>query len=270
MRFTAVAGSFYASDEEQLKHQIEECFLHSLGPGKIPEYKMGERKIKGAVVPHAGYMYSGPVACNVYSALAEDGFPETFVIIGPNHTGQGSGVALTMDTFVMPFGNVDIDCGLAKKMLNTIIDSDINAHRYEHSIEVQIPFLQYVNKNFKIVPVCLGIQDYKTACEVGEIIRKAIGDKDVVVLASTDFTHYESKESASKKDRMAIDAILSLDTKRLYETVMKNRITMCGYGAVIAMLEATKPKNAKLLKYATSGDIAPMREVVGYAGIIVE
>lgn len=270
MRYPAASGRFYLSDKKNLKKQIEECFLHKLGPGKLPVYKKGERKIKGAVVPHAGYIYSGPVASHVYSALANDGFPETFIIIGPNHTGYGSGVALTTESFNTPFGDVPVDKELATNLLNTIIDNDINAHRYEHSIEVQLPFLQYIKKDFSFVPLCMGMQDYKTAKEVGDIIKNAIKGRDVVVIASSDFTHYEPKASAERKDKMAIDAILELDSKKLFETVKQNHITMCGYGPVIAMLEAVNGKKAILLKYATSGEVTPMNDVVGYAGITVE
>jgi len=270
MRYPAVAGSFYPGNEKNLRRQIEECFNHRLGPGKIPVYKKGERNIKGVVVPHAGYVYSGPVASHVYYALANDGFPETFIILGPNHTGYGGGVALTTESFNTPLGDVDVDKDLAKDLLDTIIDNDINAHRYEHSIEVQLPFLQYIKKGFMIVPVCMGLQDYKTAKEVGSIIKDVTKGRDVAVIASSDFTHYEPKETASKKDKMAIDAILQLNPKKLFETVKQNNITMCGYGPVMSMLEAVNGRKATLLKYATSGDIQPMNDVVGYAGIIVE
>ncbi|MBU3901853.1 MAG: AmmeMemoRadiSam system protein B [Candidatus Thermoplasmatota archaeon] len=292
MRYPAAAGSFYPCDENALKKQIEECFTHKLGPGEIPVYKRGERRIKGCVVPHAGYVCSGPVAAHVYSALANDGFPETFIIIGPNHTGYGSPVALTTESFNTPLGDVCVDKDLAKELLNTIIDNDIDAHRYEHSIEVHLPFLQYtrklfqrnqrkvfecresnfptIKKDFSFVPVCMGMQDYKTAKEVGSIIKDVIKDRDVVVIASSDFTHYEPKEVANRKDKMAIDAIINLDSKKLFEVVKQNNITMCGCGPVMSMIEAVNGKKATLLKYATSGDIQPMNDVVGYAGIIVE
>ena len=270
MRQPAVAGSFYQDEKELLKKQIEKCFFSPIGIGKLPQYKKGERKIKGAVVPHAGYMYSGPVASHVYNAISEDGFPEIFIILGPNHTGYGSGIALTTETFSMPFGKVEIDTEITKKMFGTIIDNDINAHRYEHSIEVQLPFLQYINPNFKFIPICIGIQDYKTAKEIGEVIKNSIKNKDVIVIASTDFTHYESRTEAERKDKLAIDAILKLDAKLLYNRIKENNITMCGYGPVMAMLESIDGKKAKLLKYATSGDIEKMHDVVGYAGIIIE
>ncbi|MEW6069121.1 MAG: MEMO1 family protein [Candidatus Thermoplasmatota archaeon] len=274
MRLPAVAGTFYAGSKESLVKQIESCYLHKLGPGKLPKYnEKGLRRIKGAVVPHAGYMYSGPTATWVYSRLAEDGFPTSFIIIGPNHTGYGSGVAITKETFSTPLGTVEIDNELADALLDTIIDDDINAHRYEHSIEVQLPFLQHIKKDFKFVPLCMGIQDYKTAKEVGATIKKAISklNRDAVVIASTDFTHYEERGSAERKDKFATDKILSLDSKGLSEVVDEFSISMCGYGPVMAMLESIEPKKATLLSRTTSGDIEKhMFEVVGYAGIVVE
>jgi AmmeMemoRadiSam system protein B len=271
MRYPAVAGQFYAGSESELKKQIEECFKHPLGPGEIPQLKdNGERKIRGAVVPHAGFVYSGPVAAHVYSALAKDGFPDAFIILGPKHMGMGSPIALTTEKFNTPLGDVDIDMNLANELITGTIDNDIFAHRNEHSIEVQLPFLQFIKGKLKFVPICLGIQTYKIAKEVGEIIAKTIEGKDVVVLASTDFSHYVPKDLAAKKDKMAIDAILNLDAKGLFKVVQKQNISMCGFGPVMAMIEAVKASNAELLKYATSGDVAPMRDVVGYGAIILK
>jgi len=270
MRYPAVAGQFYEGSENALRRQIEGCFLHTLGPGEIPKLQKGERKIKGAVVPHAGYMFSGPVAAHVCAALAKDGFPETFIIIGPKHTGFGSPVAITTEEFNTPLGNVPIDMDLAEKLQTGVIDNDISAHRGEHSIEVQLPFLQYLKPDIKFVPLCIGHQTYKMAKEVGEIISKAIEGKDVVVLASTDFSHYVPRGVAEKKDMKAIEAIVNLDAKELYKTVEKYNISMCGYGPVMAMLEGVKGSEAKLLKYSTSGDVMEMRDVVGYGAVIVK
>ncbi|UCE75001.1 MAG: MEMO1 family protein [Methanomassiliicoccales archaeon] len=270
MRYPAVAGQFYEGREDALRKQIEECFLHSLGPGEIPKLNDGERKIKGAVVPHAGYMFSGPVAAHVCAALASDGFPETFIIIGPKHSGFGSPVAITTEEFKTPLGNVAIDMELAKKLHTGVIDDDITAHRSEHSIEVQLPFLQYIKPNIKFVPLCIGHQTYRMAREIGGIISKAIEGKDVVVLASTDFSHYVPKEIAEKKDMKAIEAIINLDAKSLYKTVDKLKISMCGYGPVMTMIEAVGGKKASLLKYSTSGDVMDMRDVVGYGAVVVK
>lgn len=269
MRYPAVAGQFYEGKEASLRKQIENCFLHGLGPGEIPRLSTGERTIKGAVVPHAGYMFSGPVAAHVCSALAKDGFPETFIIIGPKHTGLGSPVAITMEEFITPLGNVAIDLELAKKLHTGVIDNDLIAHRGEHSIEVQLPFLQYLKPDIKFVPLCIGQQTYKIAKEIGGIISKAIKGKDVVVLASTDFSHYVPRDVAKKKDMKALEAIIKLDAKGLYKVVDKFNISMCGFGAVMSMIEAVNGSSAKLLKYSTSGDVMEMRDVVGYGAVVV-
>ncbi len=153
MRYPAVAGQFYEGSKEGLTKQIESCFLHSLGPGEIPSLQNGPREIKGAVMPHAGYMFSGPVAAHVAAALAKDGFPETFIIMGPKHRGIGSPIAITTEPFSTPLGTVEIDLELAKELHTGVIDDDLTAHREEHSIEVQLPFLQYIKPDIKFVPL---------------------------------------------------------------------------------------------------------------------
>jgi hypothetical protein len=270
MRYPAVAGQFYAGTESALRKQVESCFNHKLGPGKIPELNAkGERRIKGLVSPHAGYMYSGHVAAHGFAALARDGFPETFIVIGPNHHGIGSGVALTTHDFQTPLGVLEVDKELANALHKGLIDDDLEAHKHEHSLEVQLPFIQYLAPKAKFVPICMLMQDYETAGEVGQTIKKAIEGRDVVIVASTDFSHYVSPAAAKEKDAMALERILALDAKGLDATVKKNRISMCGYGPVMAMLEAVSGTKGELLKYATSGDVSPMPEVVGYASAVV-
>lgn len=272
MRYPAVAGQFYAGDRDELKEEIEKCFRSPLGPGEVPRPEKRTRKIIGAVVPHAGYMFSGPVAAHLYGALAKDGIPPAVVILGPNHTGRGSGVALATEDFFTPLGEVPADRELAKELQQDLIDNDLTAHEFEHSIEVQLPFLQFLGGQFKFVPICMALQDYDAATSVGRIIARALKGRDAVVLASTDFSHYVAPAVAKKKDGMAIEQITNLDPKGLYEKVMDENISMCGYGPVMAMLTATKERasRAELLKYATSGDVRPMRDVVGYAAIRVE
>ncbi|MDO9537699.1 MAG: AmmeMemoRadiSam system protein B [Thermoplasmata archaeon] len=270
MRYASVAGQFYSGTEAALLKELEDCFNHELGPGKVPELnKSGERRIRGIVSPHAGFMYSGPIAAHGFAALAEDGFPDVFVILGPNHHGLGSGVAITTHDFETPLGTMQNDKELARKIRTGIVDDSMLAHRHEHSIEVQLPFIQFFARDRKFVPVSMLMQDHKSATQVGKSVRDAIGDRDAVIIASTDFSHYISPEAAKEKDMLAIDRILDLDTKGLYDTVRKNRITMCGFGPVIAMLEAVQGSEAELLKYANSGDVKPMAEVVGYASIVV-
>ena len=244
--------------------------MHELGPGRIPELNPhGERKIRGIISPHAGYAFSGPVAAHGFAALVEDGLPEVFVILGPNHHGVGSGIAITTHDFETPLGVMENDRELANGLHGGIIDDTILAHRHEHSIEVQLPFIQYFAGDRKFVPISMLMQDYRSATQVGRSIRQAIGDRDAVIIASTDFSHYIAPERARELDDLAIQQILDLNPKGLYETVRKNRITMCGFGPVMAMLEAVQGTEAELLKYATSGDMQPMIEVVGYASIVI-
>lgn len=269
MRHPTVAGQFYAADEATLRRQIEKCFMDPIGPGRLPALAKGGRSILGGVVPHAGYMYSGAVAVNLYAQLAEDGFPKTFIIIGPNHTGRGPGLAVATDDFQTPLGVVHVDRELAKDVRRDIVDEDAEAHRYEHSIEVQLPFLQYFSNDFKLVPICMGFQDYESAVSLGKTIKGAIKGKDVVVIASTDLSHYVPKDIAKKKDTMVLDAIKAMDAKSLFATVEEHNISMCGYGPVIATMTACSGGTATLLRYATSGDVSPMSEVVGYAAVVI-
>jgi len=277
LRFPVVAGQFYAGTKSALLKQIEECYTSDHGPGKIPKARAGPRKIIGLVSPHAGYMYSGPVAAHGFARMAEDGCPKSVIIMGPNHTGAGSGVSMMISgRWSTPLGEVRIDAELGDeiKLASDIIDVDSVAHTYEHSIEVQIPFLQHLfGEKFKIVPICMMLQDERSSTDVGDAIAKASKGKDVVIVASTDFTHYESQRSAIEKDKKVIDRILAMDSIGVVRTVDEFGVTMCGYGPVSAMLQAAKKlgaKKAELLKYATSGDTSgPMEQVVGYASIAV-
>ncbi len=272
------AGAFYAGTEESLRDEIKKSFLHRLGPGKLPELNvMGERKIVALVCPHAGYMYSGPVASNGYCSLALDGKPDTLVILGPNHTGLGSGVSImTEGSWSTPLGEARIDTELASAILkhSKLVDIDDSAHAQEHSIEVQLPFLQYVlGEKFQFVPICMMMQDLKTSVEVGEALAKALEGKNGVILASSDMTHYEPQKTAEKKDQLAINAILKLDEAELQSVVESRSISMCGYGPVTTAVKASKilgAKEAKLLSYKTSGDITgDYSAVVGYASIAI-
>jgi len=270
VRHPAVAGQFYESDERLLIKQIESCYLDNLGPGRLPELRNGPRRIKGGIAPHAGYMFSGMIAAHLYGRIAQDGLPETFIILGPNHTGRGTGMAITTEDFETPLGTVSVDPVLAKAIRKDLIDVDPEAHYFEHSIEVQLPFLQHLSKNIKIVPICMGFQDYEASKTVGEIIRDSAKGRDIVVIASTDFSHYVTKGTAKVKDSKALDAIMSMEPKKLYDVIRDENISMCGYGPVMAMMVASEAHKGKVLKYATSGDVRPMKDVVGYASAIFE
>ncbi len=271
------AGSFYPGNQEALKTQIERCFEHKLGPGKPKAAREGPRNIVGLVCPHAGYVYSGHVAAHSYFKLAADGQPDTIVILGPNHTGHGSALALMKEgAWRTPLGDVQIDEEAANLILQspTVIDVDDQAHAYEHSIEVQLPFLQYLyGSDFKFVPISFLIQDFESSQEAGQAIGKALRGKNIVIVASTDMTHYESHRAAEAKDKKALRELERLDEKAFYSTIEGNRITACGYGPVVTLVTAAKLLGATkghLLSYATSGDVTEdYSAVVGYASVML-
>jgi AmmeMemoRadiSam system protein B len=289
LRNAIAAGQFYPANETRLRQQIEQCFLDKRGYGVIPSVQKKQGPLKGLVVPHAGFIYSGAIASHAYGRLAEQGFGETFIIIGPNHTGMGSGVSvMTQGSWETPFGQVPIDKDLAARLATGIVDNDSTAHIYEHSIEVQLPFLQFIgkNKDFSFIPLCMMMQDYDTAREVGEILATVLqnSSKQVILIASSDFSHvgfnYQSNppegirvdEYAKQQDALAIHDILSLNPRQLIQTVEEHSISMCGYGPVAAMLTAVKKLNAQkaeLLKYGTSYEVHPDTSCVGYGAVMV-
>jgi len=271
MRYPAVAGQFYPSGKEELLGQIETCFTHPLGPGKLPAGGDAERDVLAAVVPHAGYVYSGYEAAHVYNALAGQKKPKTVVVMGPNHRGYGSAVSVSKEDWQTPLGTVKIDQEAADFLWKNcdIIDLDEESQRYEHSIEVQLPFLQYIYGDFSFVPLCIGLQELETSREIAGCLSKL---EDALILASSDFTHYESEESARTKDNMALEKILDLDARGFVETVYKYNLSICGFGAVATAIETARAMGAtraELLKYGTSGDVTGDRgQVVAYAGVV--
>ncbi len=272
IRKPAVAGLFYESDPNSLRERIEWCFKHKLGPGSLPE--LGDQhQIKGVVAPHAGYVYSGPVAAHSYYKIVENGFPETFIILCPNHTGMGSGVSIMAEgEWITPLGSVKIDNEFSRGLvLNSgIIDSDNVAHSQEHSCEVHIPFLQYFKKDFEIVPISMWMQDLETAQEIANSIAEISKEleKDVVIIASSDFTHYQPQEFASANDHQVLESISHMDEKQMYARINNLNVSMCGYGPVATAIIASKLMGAvkgEILKYATSGDLTgDYSSVVGY------
>lgn len=276
IRRPTVASQFYEGDAEELKAQIRACFLHRLGPKKIPEtnFHIHPRNIVGLICPHAGYLYSGPVAANAFYELAVDGKPDTVVLLGPNHTGYGSGLALMREgVWRTPLGDVEVDSGIADAILNetSVVDIDEVAHRYEHSIEVQLPFLQFLYGNaFKIVPICFLMQDYDSAEEIGRALVEALDATNTVVIASSDMTHYEPAKSATAKDQAALKAVAEMDAERFYQIVEAQNITACGYAPITSLITYGIGVNAKasLLSYHNSGDITgDHSSVVGYAAV---
>lgn len=262
MRNPAVAGMFYPGSKEGLRKLIGE-----LAPKKVAS----KLDAPGVVVPHAGYVYSGGVAAKVYASIEGT---DTFVILGPRHSWEGSAVAVSTQPWQTPLGTVQVDQELIDLIPPGIIDQDEMAHRMEHSIEVQVPFLQYFFKDFKIVPIAIGLQDYETVKEIVGELTSALDkyDKKTVIVASSDFTHYEPAEDAKRKDHLLINKIEKLDVPGFYDELANVDSTCCGYGPIAAMMLTCKHRGAtkaELLAYATSGDVTGDREVVGYAGLAV-
>ena len=264
MRAPAVSGQFYPRSKNELSREISRC---------LSGIRLPERAVLGAVVPHAGYVYSGSTAAYVYSVLPG---ADTFVMLGPNHTGYGSPVSVSSETWSTPLGEVVSDTEFIRALPRRIIDIDESAHRHEHSLEVQLPFLQHRFKGFSIVHICMGMQDEETAMDVGSEIAEAVRktNKKTVIIASSDFTHYRPDKMARDNDAYFIESILDLDIPGFYRRLQERNASVCGYGPIAAMIAATRSlgaKKATLLKYSTSGDVAgDVSAVVGYAGIIVE
>lgn len=274
LREPAVSGIFYPKNPNELKEDIESLFRDSnFGPGYLPPSSKNER-IYGMVSPHAGYMYSGAVAAHGYYELSSSNF-ESALIFGPNHYGLGSDIALTeKGAWETPLGKVEIDSDVAKKIHQDceLVSIDDSAHSRDHCIEVQIPFLQYIKVGLKIVPIILINQGKNTCKKLGGDIYGSIKDRNVIPIASSDLTHYEANNLAHEKDKLLISAILSLDIEKFYSILISFNVTACGYGAIATVMEISKRMGAtkgKLLKYATSGDIAgDNKSVVGYSSIL--
>jgi AmmeMemoRadiSam system protein B len=267
LRTPVVAGQFYPGDQNSLSRTLKSL---------VPDVPITEKKEALAVVsPHAGYIYSGGVAGETFSKVK---VPENVVILGPNHTGHGVPVSL-MDkgAWQMPMGEVPINEELAAKLVSksSIIQSDDVAHRSEHSLEVQVPFLQFVQQDLTISPIVVSHISYKDCVLVGNDLAEAIMEfsKPVLIVASTDMTHYESRESASSKDSLALERIKELDPEGLYNTVVGNRISMCGImPTTVALVAALKlgATSAELIRYTDSGEASgDTSQVVGYAGLVI-
>jgi hypothetical protein len=270
---------FYEGNAEALKVQVENCFLHQFGPRKLPEVNVnGPRKVLGLVCPHAGYVYSGPVAANAFFSLALDGKPDVVVVLGPNHTGEGSALAVMNEgAWRTPLGDVEVDGEVANDIVKEtgIVDVDEVAHRHEHSIEVQLPFLQYLyGGKFKFVPICFLMQDLESAVEVGRALTEALVDRNAVVVASSDFTHYEPQASVNRKDLAALKAVETLDETKFYSILEAENVSACGYAPIAALMTYAKGLGAtksEILSHKTSGDITGNKNsVVGYAAVSVK
>jgi AmmeMemoRadiSam system protein B len=274
IRRPAVAGIFYPRDPFELNQAIERSFKDQrFGPNKLPP-SGSKRRIYGIVSPHAGYLYSSAVAANGFYEVSSMEFNDV-IMIGPNHYGIGTGAAI-MNTglWETPLGQVEINHELSSVISKNseIIDLDDFAHSKDHCLEVQLPFVQYIKKKFRIVPIILIMQDRQTAEDIGRSIAQSVINTKSLLIASSDFTHYESNSEAHRKDMELIKAILSLDILKFYTTLERENVSACGYGAIASIMTAAKNLGAtkgELLKYATSGDIiGDTNTVVGYSSIV--
>lgn len=273
IRQPAVAGRFYEGSPEQLKKEVGNFIVEGIK----------KEKAIGVVCPHAGYVYSGAVAGAVYSHVV---IPKTIILLGPNHTGIGKAVSIFPDgEWRLPNGSVAIDADMAGLILkhSKTAAADYQAHLYEHSLEVQIPFIQYFTADFSIVPITVMDTSLRTCRDIGEAIARAVLERrrgeaekgrEALIVSSTDMTHYETHDSAKTKDKKAIDMILALDPEGLHKTIKENNISMCGFAPTTALLYAARmlgAKEARLIKYMTSGEVSgDYNQVVGYAGLMIK
>lgn len=266
-RSPAVAGMFYEAHPDRLRAQVDACF--AANPPAPPQ----KQRFLGAVVPHAGLVYSGHVAAAFY-AMAE--LPKRLIILCPNHTGAGHFAAINREgAWRTPLGEAAIDTQLADALMaqTKLLAEDARAHAREHSLEVQLPFLQRLLGDFTFVPICLGAHRYDYAEEIGRAIANVIRDQEVAILASSDLNHYEDQRETLRKDQLAIDEVLKRNPKELWRVVDEYDVSMCGFIPTTTMLVAVNElgaSDARLVKHATSGDVSgDYQRVVGYASIVI-
>jgi AmmeMemoRadiSam system protein B len=275
IRQPAVAGRFYPANAQHLRSEVETFTTPRASAGQQSVLEETKIPAVGCIVPHAGYMYSGAVAGAVYRRLD---LPRRFVILCPNHTGRGEPLAImSRDAWHTPLGDAPVDVELAEalKAATPLLSEDHEAHRFEHALEVQLPFLQVLRPGFQFVPIAVGTGNFEALSSLGSVIGDLLSDSSepALVIASSDMNHYESDDVTRVKDHRAIDQVLALDPRGLYDTVRQGNISMCGYGPATIMLTSARKMGAtkaELIRYATSGDVSGDRDmVVGYAGIAV-
>ncbi|NWF95523.1 MAG: AmmeMemoRadiSam system protein B [Candidatus Thorarchaeota archaeon] len=272
VRMPVVAGSFYEGKNSLLRQRIEDCFLKAPGPGRLPEGSPGTaRSVKSVISPHAGYMYSGAVAAHAYLGVFEDGRPEHIVLFGPNHHGWGARVAVCEDDWETPLGVAKYDREIGTEIIrrSDLAKSDCIAHSNEHSIEVQIPFLQYIfGPEVGFVPICISDQSYRVCESIGNTVADIAEENDILVIASSDFTHFESADAAKRKDNQAMEYLEMMDPKGFLDFVQGHRISICGAGPIAAALVFAKRREAtsfNVLKYTSSGEVTKdYHSVVAY------
>jgi AmmeMemoRadiSam system protein B len=268
MRHAVFAGSFYPDDEREIARQLAGFFAEAKAPGIA--------SLRACVAPHAGWLYSGAVAAHAYKAVrAVYHEPPVFVIVCPNHTGTGAGIALSLQDWETPLGVAKCDAQLAKAIKRNcaLAEIDESAHAQEHAIEVHLPFLQFLYGEVRFVAACMMLHGAGVAKELAAAIAKSTAKRGVLVLASSDFTHFESAESSRMKDALALEAIKRLDAQALERVVERQNATICGYAPIMVAIEYAKQRGAKkaeVLEYANSGDVTgDYSSVVGYASVVM-
>lgn len=278
VRKPAVAGTFYPSGAAELAAAVDSSYTHRLGPGRLPDGSGGSRGLKACVCPHAGYAYSGPVAAHSYLDVSRIRRPELILVVGPNHYGVGSGVAAYGEgEWETPLGRVAVDSKATADLirLSGVVEVDEGAHSREHSIEVQLPFLQRLYGTFSFVPVSMAFQGKAAARDLGKALAEMLGpaargEADAVLVASSDLTHYEPASQAREKDVSLLKHVEALDLDAFYTTIERCNITACGYGAIGSVMEACRILGMKgrVNAYHTSGEVTGDDEaVVGYPSV---
>jgi AmmeMemoRadiSam system protein B len=274
IRQPAVAGTFYPREPRELLARVQQFLAE--GQVEASENSSGDPKASAlaCLVPHAGYVFSGAVAGAVYTRIT---IPKRIIILGPRHRPGGANFAInTEGSWETPLGHATIDSELARDLMTAcplLVEDDV-AHRREHSLEVHLPFLQALSKDFQFVPIAIGALKFDELAELGHALAKVISKstEPILIIASSDLNHYESEEITHVKDHQAIDQMLALDPRGLHETVRREGITMCGCGPAVSAITAALDlgaTRAELVRHATSGDVLGDRdEVVGYAGMI--
>lgn len=275
IRKPAVAGQFYPADPEELVSLIDQCYLHHLGPGKSPPEQKTRARLVAVVCPHAGYVYSGPVAAHSYLHVSSLPNPDLIVVVAPNHYGVGSGVSTFKEgMWQTPLGMMKVDSEAAKELasLEETVAFDPDAHRLEHSLEVQLPFLQRIyGDSIPFLPISLIFQDIDTAKALSAALVKLLRSRRAVLVASSDLTHYEPADVAKRKDTALLQQVLQNDLEGFYSTLDRLNVTSCGFGAIATVMETSRSlglSRPELLKYATSGDTTGDNlQVVGYGAL---
>jgi MEMO1 family protein len=275
IRKPAVAGQFYPADPDELSSLIHECYLNRVGPGRLPPSPASKSDFVAVVSPHAGYTYSGPVAAHSYLHVSSLISPDLLVVVAPNHYGIGSGVSTFKEgEWETPLGRLRVDSEASKELVDEaqIVAFDPGAHRLEHSLEVQLPFLQKIYGDaVPLLPISLLFQDIETSIAVATALAKITRGRRVVLVASSDLTHYETSEAAKAKDIPLLHEVEKMSLEGFYSTLERLNVTACGYGAIATVMEAARAlgnSRGELLKYASSGETGGDNlQVVGYGAM---